>query len=39
MKLIIAIIQPDKLDEVREALARAEVQVHASCYCRQQAAA
>jgi nitrogen regulatory protein P-II 1 len=25
MKLIIAIIQPDKLDEVREALARAEV--------------
>ncbi len=25
MKLIIAIIQPDKLDQVREALARAEV--------------
>ena len=25
MKLIIAIIQPDKLDEVREALSRAEV--------------
>lgn len=25
MKLIIAIVQPDKLDEVREALARAEV--------------
>jgi len=27
MKLIIAIVQPEKLDEVREALARAEVHI------------